>query len=146
MTLEELKKEATQLGIEFPSNVSKDNLEALITSNKKVADSNKNKPMSKKQRIAKSRQNAMKLRKVRITNLDKRDSDMSTTAYLGFENQYFGISRLVPLDIDIELEQALCSIAESLVIVLHKDEVVNGKRTGNKISVPGKRYSVQYLD
>lgn len=98
----------------------------------------------KRLRIKKAKDEAMKTRVVTLTNKDNRENDLVTTAYLSFENQYFGISRLVPLDIPVELEQALITIAESCTMTLHKDEIVDGKRTGNKKPVIVKKYAVSY--
>lgn len=89
---------------------------------------------------------AMKKRVVTISSNDKRDSEFTTTAYLSMENQYFGISKLVPLDIPIELEQCLIDVARSTEITLHKDEIINGRRTGNKTPVRTRKYNISYED
>jgi hypothetical protein len=81
---------------------------------------------------------------VTITNKDPRENDVVTTAFLSFENQYFGKARNVPLDIPVELEVALISIAEGCIMTMHKDEVVNNRRTGNKITQRVKKYAVSY--
>lgn len=81
---------------------------------------------------------------VTITNRDNRENDVMTTTYLSFENQFFGLSKLVPLDIPVELEQGLIAIAEATMIVLHKDEIVDGRRTGNKVPVQVKKFAVSY--
>jgi len=86
----------------------------------------------------------MKTRIVTITNKDNRDNDFTTTASLSFENQFFGLAKNVPLDVPVELEQALIDIAESTIITHHKDEIVDGKRTGNKVPVSVKKYVVSY--
>ena len=83
---------------------------------------------------------------VTITNKDPRDNNFTTTASLSFENQYFSIAKNVPLDVKVELEQALIDIAESVIITLHKDEIVGGKRTGNKVPVRTKKYVVSYAE
>lgn len=94
--------------------------------------------------VAKAKKKALSKRVVTITNKDNRENDVMTTAYLSFENQYFGLSRLVPLDIPVELEEALIHIAESTMMTLHKDEIVDGKRTGNKVPVRVKKFAVSY--
>lgn len=98
----------------------------------------------KRQKIAESKTRALKKQVVTITNKDNRENDFMTTAYLSFENQYFGLSKLVPLDVPVELEIALIKIAETTMMTLHKDEIVDGKRTGNKVPVRTKKFAVSY--
>jgi len=98
----------------------------------------------KRQKIADSKARSLKKQVVTLTNKDNRENDFMTTTYLSFENQYFGLSKLVPLDVPVELEAALIKIAESTMMTLHKDEIVNGKRTGNKIPVRTKKFAVSY--
>jgi len=167
-TIEELKAEAASLGIKFGPKIGAESLSERIEdfyNNKAVADIVKEKvedtanepeeniekktpdlAANSREAIAKARQAAMKTRVVRITSNDKRDNDVATVAYLGFENQYFGISKLVPLDVPLELEQALIDIAKTTKITLHKDEIIDGKRTGNKIPVSVKKLNVSYED
>lgn len=94
--------------------------------------------------IRKSKEEAFKKRVVTLTNKDPRENEYMTTAYLSFENQYFGLSKLVPLDVPVELEQALIHIAETTLMSLHKDEIVDGKRTGNKVTTRVKKYAISY--
>lgn len=105
-------------------------------------------PLTKQQRfrqkVAEKKRAAMKTRVVTITNRDNRDNDFTTTATLSFENQHFGMSKIVPLDMPVELEEALIHVAETARITLHKDEVRNGRRTGNKVPVSVKKYAISY--
>jgi hypothetical protein len=98
----------------------------------------------KRRRIAAAKKRAFETKVVTLTNKDSRENDVMTTAYLSFENQYFSKSRVVPLDIPVELEVALIKIAEKSTMTLHKDEVKGGKRTGNKVPVRVKKYAVSY--
>lgn len=98
----------------------------------------------KREKIAAMKRAAMKTQIVTITNKDNRENDVATTAFLSFENQHFGMAKNVPLDIPVQLEQALIDIAERCLITMHKDEVVNGNRTGNKVPVSVKKYVVSY--
>jgi hypothetical protein len=81
---------------------------------------------------------------VTITNKDPRENEFMTTAPLSVENQHFSIGRNVPLDIPVEIEACLAKLAESTMMTHHKDEVVNGRRTGNKTIVSVKKYAVSY--
>lgn len=99
---------------------------------------------AKRKKISDARGEAMKTRIVTITNKDNRENDFMTTVYLSFENQYFGLSKVVPLDLPVELEESLIQIASSTMMTLHKDEIVDGKRTGNKVPVRTKKFAISY--
>lgn len=92
------------------------------------------------------KEKALKTKVVRITNNDKRDNSVTNTVYLSAENQYWGISKIVPLDEPVELEQCLINCAKNIEIMNHVDEVVEGKRTGNKVFRMVKKYSVSLED
>ena len=155
-----LVDQANELGLEFAKNTSTKKLSEMIKDAQgpavKLEESetstnvlqSKQKVLSKEQirrkKISERKAAAFKTRIVTITNKDNRDNDFTTTAQLSFENQFFGLAKNVPLDVPVELEQALIDIAESTVITHHKDEVVDGKRTGNKIPVSVKKYVVSY--
>lgn len=95
--------------------------------------------------IGDARKRAFETRVVTITNKDNRENDVMTTAYLSFENQHFGLSKLVPLDVPVELERALIHIAASTTMTMHKDEIDSqGRRTGNKVPTTVKKYAVSY--
>lgn len=181
--LDQLKQEATNLGIDFHPNIGEAKLQAkidahyesqaagdLVQEKPEVTEDEANptngqdpKPseepyltagtkreLSKDQKrrnfVLEQKRKAMTKRVVRLTSNDKRDNDVQTTAYLGFENQFFGISRLVPLDIPVELEQCLINIAKDTKIILHKDEIKDGKRTGNKVPVLTHKFNISYED
>jgi len=159
----QLLAKATDLGLTFPKNISTLRLEELIINSLESeitppavneAELAVPEPVEETPSISKleQRRNAIRTAKekafatqiVTITNKDNRENDFMTTAYLSFENQHFGLSKLVPLDIPVELEQGLINIAESTLMTLHKDEVVDGKRTGNKVSTQVKKFAVSY--
>lgn len=94
--------------------------------------------------IQRRKAKAMEKFVVTITNRDNRENDHANAAYLGFENQHFSLSRIVPLDIPIELERCLIKQAEACTMTLHKAEIKNGKRTGNSTPVTVKKYTVSY--
>jgi len=99
---------------------------------------------AKRKRIAEAKAKAFKKQIVTITNKDNRENDIMTTVYLSFENQYFSLSRIVPLDIPVELEVSLIRIAEDTIMTLHKDEIIDGKRTGNKRTTRVKKFAISY--
>jgi hypothetical protein len=164
-TLEELKQEANGLGITYSPNIGAgtlaDKIEAYYES-QSAGDvvqmveedevAGEAPPVAKtltKQakinlRVAEAKKKAFSKKVVTLTSNDKRTNEYETTAYLSFENQYFGLSKLVPLDIPVELEVGLIEVAKSTKILIHKDEIVEGKRTGNKTSSMIRKYNVSY--
>jgi hypothetical protein len=98
----------------------------------------------RRKKVADARKKAFKTTVVTITNKDNRENDFMTAVYLSFENQHFGRSKQVPLDVPVEVENALISIAEKATMTLHKAEIINGRHTGNKIPVTVKKFAVSY--
>jgi hypothetical protein len=120
------------------------NQEEILNSLKERAKTDKR--LAKRLKIKAARDKAFATRIVTITNKDKRENEVMTTAFLSVENEHFGVSKVVPLDIAVELEVCLIKVAESTMMTLHKDEIKNGQRTGNKVAVPTKKYIVSYSD
>lgn len=146
----QLLEQANELGLEFQSNIPSDKLQAMIDEALNESDKVVKAPPAPRGRkrmreiIAESKKRALRKHVVTITNKDNRENDVMTTVPLSFENAYFGISRKVPLDIPVEIEEALLDIAESTMMTLHKDEIKNGQRTGNKIPVSVKKFAISY--
>lgn len=169
-----LLEQANELGLDFQSNIPSAKLEALIAETKgepspvdetapespalkQGADLNvddEEKPVTEKPALSKyaakrakitaAKKKAFKTQVVTLTNKDNRENDIMTTAYLSFENQHFGLSKVVPLDVPVELEAALITIAETAMMTLHKDEIVAGRRTGNKVPMRVKKFAISY--
>lgn len=160
----DLLKIANELGLEFKKNISSVKLAVMIAESKgepkpivetapkspkiKEQEVTQNINLLKKQRrhkvITDAKIAAFRTKIVTITNKDNRENDVMTTVYLSFENQHFGLSKLVPLDIPVELEVSLISIAEGSMMTLHKDEIVGGRRTGNKVPTRTKKFAISY--
>lgn len=168
-TIEELQAEANALGIKFMPTIGAEKLakkiEDFYTSQAagdsvKVKDepveaaehfdSAKRKHQTQeellREMVLTAKTAAFKTRIVTISNNDKRESDVMTTAYLSMENQHFAISKYVPLDVPVELEECLIEVARTTFITLHKDEIVDGRRTGNKIPVNTRKFNISYED
>jgi len=152
---DDLILEANELGLEFQANIPTKKLQAKVDeANGKVetqdvepvvvSEKHSKKPLTKRQKINEKRKAAFKTRVVTITNKDPRDSAVANTAHLSFENNYFGLAKNVPLDIPVELEVALIKIAASTLMPLHKREFVDGKDTGNMITIRVKKYAISY--
>ena len=152
--IEEARTEADQLGLKYSPNIGLAKLEEKIeghyatqaagdivteveeeTEAVEVAKPAAGK-LTQEQAHAKmlltAKAKAFETRIVTITSNDKRDNHVTTTAYLSMDNQYFGKSKYVPLDVPVELEKCLIDVAKDIKIMLHVDEIVDGKRTGNK--------------
>lgn len=166
--------EAIDFGIDFKGNISNAKLAALLAAFKGEPEPNEAAPsgpaekaeeaehdqddsilekvkkrrlsefQKKRRQIAEAKTKAFKTRVVTLTNKDSRENDTVTTAYLSVQNQYFAVARYVPLDVAVELEQCLINNAETAMITLHKDEMVNGRRTGNKVPIRVKKYAISY--
>lgn len=165
-TLEELKAEADVLGVEYSKNIGAaklaEKIEAYYTSQSagdfvKVKEEPKEEvnpevkgkdstEVTERKAIAAFKAAAMETKIVTISSNDKRDNDVVTSVYLSAENQHFGIAKYVPLDIPVELEVCLIDVAKSTYITLHKDEIVDGRRTGNKVPQSVRKFTISYED
>ena len=166
-TIEELREEATELGLTYSQNIGaaklsvkideyyekqsagdivEDIVEEIEVEVKKPATKAKSASETAEQKFrreSKERQvAALKTKIVTITNTDKRESHVETMAYLSCGV----VSKRVPLDIPIELEIALIEVARTSTVSTHVDEVVKGVRTGNKVPKTVRKYVVSYED
>ena len=145
---------AKGLGLEFPSNIPTDKLVEKITEAGGTLPENKDeqkptesaRPKTLREIVAEARKQAFTTRVVTITNKDSRESDVASAAYLSCQNEYFELSKAVPLDVAVELEQCLIDVALATNITLHRSEIVNGRDTGNKVPVSVKKYTISFAD
>lgn len=101
--------------------------------------------MSKHELINKVKKEAFAKRKVTISYNDKRDNNEVNSIYLTCENMYFSLSKLVPLDVPIELEQCLINTAKEAKISVHRPDIVKGVQNVDKIrSVFAPKYTISY--
>ena len=168
-TIEELKAEADVLGVAYNANIGAAKLAAKIeeyyaageSANKVVEKpvvpepkTDHATPQSKqasieaaqRKAVADAKAAAMVTKIVTVSSNDKRDNDMVTSEYVSCENQYFGIAKYVPFDIPVELEVCLIDVLKSSMITLHKDEIIDGRRTGNKIPMSVRKFNISYED
>jgi len=145
--IKEVKKEADQLGIEYPKNITVAKLEEKIEEAKKeltVEKAEEIKPLTERERMAIKRKSATERYFVNITSNDPRD-DEDETAFVGFGNKYFELARLVPLGQDVWLEKALIDILKDTKIIKHIQETDRlGKPTGNKKAKLVNKYNISY--
>lgn len=88
---------------------------------------------------AKAKAEGMKTKVVTLTYNGKDNTDVNT-AYLTCENQYFAISRIVPLNIPVELEVCLIDQAKSHKYILQET------KGDNTIVREIPKYNVTYED
>jgi len=156
-TMQQLKDEAAELGIDVKGIKSKDGIQSKIdefNATESEAATAVEEDVTEEEApvdgmaavrsmVPKLKRDAMKTRVVKIINNDKRDNHLTTTCYLSAENQYFGISKIVPLDTPVELEQCLIDTAKAVEISRHVDD---GTRSGNQEVQIVKKYSISYED
>ena len=154
--LDELKTLADELGITYPKNIGVAKLQEKIDAENQTADDSvevpavevepvleklveatiKETPDEKfRRQSAERRIAAKKTRVVTITNLDKRDNDKTTSAWLSAGD----LAYPVPLDVAVELPIALITVAKNLKIMNHVDD---GSGTGNKMNKWMNKYAV----
>lgn len=160
-TIEELKQEADVLGLTYSPNIgiaklaekieahytslsAGDSVVAKVEEIVEVKLENESKDDLIRRLVADAKKLAYATKVVTVSNNDKRESEYMTADYFGFENQYFGVSLLVPFDIPTQLPQCIIDVIKSTPITLHKDEVVDGRRTGNRIPVQTRKYNISY--
>jgi hypothetical protein len=153
--LDELKLEADKLGIKYNANIGIEKLQEKINKfneddngaagSMELKETKTPELTGLAKTVAKAKEAAFKTRRVTITNLDKRENEHTTTCYLGFENLYFDLSKIVPLDVPVELEQGLINVAKEVEMTIHIAETDSqGKLTGNKIPKRVKKYAINY--
>jgi hypothetical protein len=98
----------------------------------------------RRMKIAAAKKAAMVTSIVTITSKDSRENEVSTTAFLSCENQHFAVAKSVPLDIPVQLEKCLIENARTCKIPMHRDEIKNGRRTGNKVTLMVNKYVISY--
>lgn len=94
--------------------------------------------------LPKIKADAFKTSVVTITSNDKRDNNITNAVLLNCENQFFAISKFVPLNVAVELEQCLIDSAKDVKIMIHVDEIINGSRTGNSTVELINKYNISY--
>jgi len=149
MTLEELRKKADALGIEYPKTLGTAKLAAKIDAvenKEKTENKDKDKKPKKLSPSEASKMRALSLRKVIISNLDQNNTGASTV-YACVENQTVSIARVLPLDKEIYVEEALIQAIKDMKSVSHKPKREASGRLG-AVSTPTETpmYAVASVD
>lgn len=143
--LEKLKLEADNLGIKYSGNIGYESLEKKVKGAKAEKAAAKEKPPRKLTDAQVARMKATSLSKVRIVNLDKENAG-ATTVFSGVHNMHLDLARVVPLNMDIALEEALIKDIENRR-TLSSEPILNkqGEKTGNFKVVEVPAYAVTRL-
>lgn len=164
--LDELKQEATELGIEFNPRIGEAKLQAKIdeyyesqeTSGKEVEQAvqaneeatvseakaekpavNGNKTIAQLAKEIYDRARATKI--VTITDNDQRVNNQTTTCKANWSNQYYDMgTKIFPLNIPIEVPQGFLQVLSEVKIPHH----VKDNATGLSITTMRKRYSFDF--
>ena len=167
-TIEELKQEATELGISFNQNIGVDKLqtkidewyksqetsgseiqaavekqEAMEKSEEKSAVKDSKGSVDLKSFAAKAEAEARKTRIVTITDNDQRENNQTTVAVVNCSNLYFDLgTAYIPLNVPVEVRQGHINVLLETEIPLH----VKDPKTGLSTLAMRKRYAVSYED
>lgn len=163
--LDELKQEATELGIKFNPNIGEDKLaskieayyegqessgkelqeaiakvEAEEKSEEKVAVTGKQKMIILAKKLYdKARQTKV----VTIIDNDQRVNNQTTTCKANWTNNYYDLgSKIFPLNTPIEIEQGFINVLQEVFIPHH----VKDMRTGLSKTTMRRRYTIQVED
>lgn len=162
-SLQELKQEATDLGIEYSANIGATKLAEKIedyyksqeTSGeeilaaveaKEAEEKSKEKPAVKGKedkfaRAKKAEDRARQTRIVTITDNDTRENNQTTVAIANCSNLYFDLGTVyIPLNIPVEIKQGHLDTLANLEIPLH----IKDAKSGLFKTEVRKRYSISY--
>lgn len=161
--LEDLKQEATELGISFKSNIGADTLKDKIekfyesqeTSSKeleslmeKVEPEPAKKPAVKsisprEQKRIDRETNSRKTRVITVVDNDQRVNSHVTTCTVSCSNEFFDLgTKVLPLNEKIEVSQGHINVLKSVQIPLHVKDV----KTGLSSVRMRPRYTISYED
>lgn len=166
-TIEELKQEATELGISFNQNIGVDKLQAKIDEYYKSQETSGNEilaAVAKQEAMEKSEEksavsgkvsventlrsfaataeaNARKTRVIVVTDNDQRENNQTTVAVVNCSNEYFDLGTVyIPLNVPVEVRQGHINVLRETEIPLHSKNPKNGL---NEV-IMKPRYAVSY--
>jgi len=169
-TIEELKQEATELGISFNQNIGVDKLQAKIdefyksqetSGNEILAAVEKQEAMEKSEEksavngkpsnksvaldkyIVEAEAAARKTRVVIITDNDQRENNQTTVAVVNCSNVHFDLgTAYIPLNVPVEVKVGHINVLRETEIPLH----VKDPKTGLNSLAIRPRYAIAYQD
>jgi len=141
-----LKEEANNLGVDYANNIGLQSLQKKVDAAKEEkAAGQKKKAPKKLTNDQVSKLKATSLSKVRIVNMNKENAS-ATTVFSGVHNMKIDLARVIPLNMDIALEEALIQDVEKRMMLI--PEAIKGKNgtlTGNFKFVEVPEYAVVRL-
>ena len=158
ITLDELKQEAKDLGIEFSANIGKAKLQDKInayyageeTSGKEVLEAASKKAEAVDEpgmsadvssAIAKVKADANKTRVVTIIDNDQRVNGQTTTCTVNCSNMYFDLNTIIlPLNTPVEVRQGHINVLKELQIPQHVKDTKTNLSTVRLVP----RYTISY--
>ena len=160
LDIDELKAEATGLGIQFAQNIGAEKLKVKIdayyesqeTSGKELQEAvvakekseeksaeSGNKVVDKRARIAAKKKAANIERIVTIVDNDQRVNSQNTTAIVNCSNIHFDLGTVaIPLNTPVKVKQGHINVLKDATIPLHTRD----QKTGLSVSRPMLRYSI----
>jgi len=142
--LKELKVIADELGVEYVKNIGYETLEKRVQKAKKEKEKA---AVAKPKKLTDAQVRVMEaknLKKVIVTNMDPNNAGQ-TTVFTSCHNMHMDLARVVPLGMEIALEQALIDSIKMKTTVASAPHIVNGKDTGNTIAKEVPMYAIAYL-
>ena len=154
-TLDELKQEATDLGINYNKNIgaaklakkieefyaSQETGEAKINEALKERAEKVEKPVLNK--VATAREAAMKTHIVTIVDNDQRENHLTTVVPCTCTNSYFDLgTKRIPLNTPVELQQGFIDTLREIRIPMHTKD----PQSGQSKTVMRARYSISIDD
>lgn len=160
--LEELKAEATDLGIKFNPNISEAKLQEKIDAFYKsqeagtpkiledvVVDEPKgssvkvDKELAKRKMIADALKRANETKIITITDNDQRINHKTSVAVVNCSNAYFDLGTArIPLNMPVEVKQGYIDVLNEIMIPMH----VIDTHTGLSRTERRRRYSIHFED
>lgn len=159
--LDQLKQEATSLGINFSANIGAAKLQekidayyeaqetsgkevaAAVEANEKVAEVEAAKSDTLMSAVAKRRAAAMKTKVVTIIDNDQRVNGQTTTCTVNCSNMYFDLGTIIlPLNMPVEVKQGFLNVLKEVKIPQH----VKDTKSGLSVTRLVPRYTISYED
>lgn len=154
-TIEELRQEATELGISYNANIGAakltEKIEEFYAAQEGTVPVVKLETVAERgsrkktigERAVEARLEAMKTHIVTITDNDQRENNLTTIVSVNCSNDYFDLgTRRVPLNVPVEVEQGFINVLKEIQIPMH----VRDNATGLGKTVLRHRYSIAYSD
>ncbi|RLG27921.1 hypothetical protein DRO03_11070 [Methanosarcinales archaeon] len=137
-----LKEEAANLGVDFSKNIGLQTLQKKVDAANKEKEGAKTRAPRKLTNAQVAKMKATSLSKVKIVNMNK-DNATATTVFSGVHNMKIDLSRVIPLNMEIALEEALIKDVENRKMRIPEAIIgKNGSPTGNFRYVDQPEYSV----